>query len=159
MQELAAELDVSRATLFRWVGGRNELLAEVLWSLAEPTLAAVVARTPGGGGRRIATILGGFAAELNAASYFRTFLRRDPERALRILTTQAGSVQMRVMGAVEKLLAEETDAGRLVPPLPLPDTAYILVRILESFVYADLITGATPDAAKVEQATAALLGA
>src|SRR6201993_4601718 len=53
MQELAAELGVNRATLFRWVGGRADLPGEVLWALAEPTLAAAVEASAGNGAQRI----------------------------------------------------------------------------------------------------------
>src|ERR1700756_2927787 len=53
MRELAAELGVNRATLFRWVGSRDDLLAEILWSLAEPTLTIAVDRAPGSGRQRI----------------------------------------------------------------------------------------------------------
>jgi len=44
MQGLADELGVSRATLFRRVGGREELLTEALWVLTERTLAAAAAQ-------------------------------------------------------------------------------------------------------------------
>ena len=37
MEELAHELAVSRATLYRAVDGRDRLLGDVLWSLAEHT--------------------------------------------------------------------------------------------------------------------------
>ena len=159
MQELAAELDVNRATLFRWVGGRDDLLAELLWSLAEPTLALAVKSADGQrGGRRIATIMGEFAKLLDSAEFYRSFLKREPERALRALTTRASPVQERTVAAVESLLVEEIDRGELRPPLPVHDLAYLLVRILQTFVYADIITGETPDPTMVEQATAALLG-
>jgi AcrR family transcriptional regulator len=157
MRELAVELGVNRVTLFRWVGSRDELLAEILWSLADPTLAAVRADAVGSGGQRVAAILGSFAERLVDAEYFRDFLRREPERALRILTTGTSPVQSRVVSAVEEILAEEVGGGRLTPPLPLADLSYVTVRIVESFVYADVITGGRPDASKVEQAVAALL--
>src|ERR1700712_4307668 len=38
MGALAAELGVDRTSLFRWVGNRDALLAEVLWSLAVSAL-------------------------------------------------------------------------------------------------------------------------
>src|ERR671910_714899 len=38
MGSLAASLGVERTSLFRWVGNRDALLSEVLWSLAVPTL-------------------------------------------------------------------------------------------------------------------------
>ena len=58
---------------------------------------------------------------------------------------------------VESLLALAVAAGRLVPPLPVPDLAYLLVRIGESFVYTDVITGDAPDAEKAHAAVTALL--
>jgi hypothetical protein len=39
MDELAHELAVSRATLYRAVDGRDRLLGDVLWSLAERIFA------------------------------------------------------------------------------------------------------------------------
>src|ERR1039458_8783129 len=37
MQALARTLNVDRATLYRWVGSREQLLTEILWSLIEHT--------------------------------------------------------------------------------------------------------------------------
>ena len=157
MQELAAELGVNRATLFRWVGGRDELLAEIIWSLAEPTLALAADGAPGRGGQRVVAIMDRFATILDEADYFREFLRREPERALRILTTRASAVQQRLVAAVETLLREEITNAGLHPPLPPNDLAYLIVRIVESFLYADIITGDQPDITKAQQAIAALL--
>jgi AcrR family transcriptional regulator len=157
MRELAAELGVNRATLFRWVGNRDDLLAEILWSLAEPTLTAALNDAQGSGGRRIATAIGRFATVIDQTPFFRDFLRREPERALRVLTTRVGTVQSRLLAAVETIVREEISAGRLDPPLPVRDLAYVIVRIVESFIYADVITGEQIDVAGVEQAIAALL--
>ncbi|MFE6920926.1 QsdR family transcriptional regulator [Nocardia sp. NPDC057663] len=158
MKELADELGVNRATLFRWVGGRDELLAEVIWSVAEPTLRRAAAVAPGHGARRIATVLGDFAQAVNTSDAFRQFLRREPERALRLLTTRAGSVQRRFVAVIAELLTEEISAGALDPPLPVPELALLLARITETFIYADVISGEEPDAAKVIQASLVLLG-
>ena len=157
MQELAAELGVNRATLFRWVGSRDDLLAEIIWSLSEPTLIHVIDGSSGQGGRRIAAAAGRFATLVNQAGFFREFLRREPERALRILTTRASTVQARMVAAIEALLRDEIAQGQLQPSLPPPDLAYLIVRIVESFLYADIITGEQLDLAIAEQAVAALL--
>jgi hypothetical protein len=87
----------------------------------------------------------------------RAFLEREPELALKLLTTNASPVQSRSVAAVEDLLADAEARGEIVPPMPIPDLAYVIVRITESFLYADLITGAPPDAEKARQAVAALL--
>lgn len=158
MQELAAELGVSRATLFRWVGGKDQLVAEIIWSIAVPTFDQAVA---GAGARkdarRIAAVMSGFAGAVIASAPFMGFVQHEPERALRLLTTRASVFQSRLVALVEQLLAEEVEAGRIDPPLPVHDLAYLTVRITETFVYADAIAGETPDPAKVEQAVRALL--
>ena len=38
MQTLARTLHVDRVTVYRWVGSREQLLTEILWSLIEPTI-------------------------------------------------------------------------------------------------------------------------
>ena len=37
MGELARDLGINRATLYRWVGSRDQLLVEIVWSLADRT--------------------------------------------------------------------------------------------------------------------------
>lgn len=158
MQQLAADLGVDRTTLFRWVGNRDQLLAEILVSLGERTFADSVKHARGTGPQRVADTMGEFVQALIDAPYFRGYLRRETERALRLLTTNASVVQSRMVDLVERLLREEQDLGRLPHPLPLPDLAYLIMRISESFIYTDLITGESPDAGKARTAIAALLG-
>lgn len=158
MQELATELGINRATLFRWVGSRDELIAEILWSLAEPTLEASIGAAPGHGAEHIARAVGHFTTVIDESGFFQTFLRREPERALRILAGRAGTVQSRLVAAIEELLNAEIAAGQLDPPLPPRDLAFLIVRIVESFLYADIITGEPLEVSKAEQAIGALLG-
>lgn len=157
MGAIAQELGVSRATLFRWVGNRDQLLGEVLWSMAAPTMRDIVARAPGKGGRRVAAVMGEFCRAVVGHEAFRNYLSREPEAALKIITRNASTIQPRLTRAVERLLAEEVEAGNLDPPLPLPDLAYVVVRLVETFTYTDLITGGSPDPDKAEAAVAALL--
>jgi AcrR family transcriptional regulator len=157
MQSLADELGISRATLHRWVGKRDELLCEVLWSLTRPTLEASARATRAKGGERIADILERFLRDVDAAEYMRSFLEREPEIALRILTTKRTALQSRITAFIRELLATEVEAGSITPPLPLDDLAYVTVRIAESFMYTDIIARGKPDPSKAKQAIAALL--
>ncbi|EGD56715.1 QsdR family transcriptional regulator [Gordonia neofelifaecis] len=156
--ELAQAVGVNRSTLYRRWGGRDGLLGEVIWSITAPTIDAAARRAPGEGAARIAATMGEFAAIANRAVHFTEFLRREPERALRVMTTRAGGVQPRIVDKVAELVQAEVDAGAMTLPLPVHDLALILVRITETFVYANVITGEEPDAAKVAQACAAMLG-
>ena len=160
MQQLAAELGVDRSTLFRWVGSRDELVSQILHELGQKALTRVLRRVRDDGltgAPLVAETLAGFADELISASFFRTYLRREPERALRLLTTNAGFIQREMINAVERLLDEQVDPAALSYPMPVHDLAYLVVRIGESFIYTELITGGTPDSGKARTALLALL--
>jgi AcrR family transcriptional regulator len=158
MKKLAAQLDVDRTTLFRWVGNRDELLGQVLCSAAEPTWTKALAGMRSEGAQGVAQVLGDYVLSLIESPSLRAFLRAEPERALRLLTTRAGVLQREVVGYVEALLKQEEDRGNLRHPLAVHDLAYLIIRIAESFIYTDLITGEEPDAEKARTAVAALLG-
>jgi AcrR family transcriptional regulator len=157
MQALAEEVGTSRVTLHRWVGSRDLLLGEILWSLTEPTLADARKATRRHGGAGIAEAWGRFLRTVNDAAFMRSFLEREPEIALRVLTTKSSPLQARLVDAVSEMIEAEVDAERLKAPMEVHDLAYVVVRLGESFVYSDVITGGEPDPTKAEQATAALL--
>lgn len=141
MGALATSLGVDRTSLFRWVGNRDRLLSEILWSLAVPTLDSAAAAAAPSGATRLVDVLDRFTANLIDAPYFRVFLTREPARALRLLTTSDSDVQSRFVARITELVTETVDPA----PLSAEELARLLVRISESFTYADLISGETPD--------------
>jgi AcrR family transcriptional regulator len=159
MGALAAEVGIDRATLFRWVGNREQLLAEVIWSVCAPTWQQALNETAGAGPERVVGVFTAFTDKVIGSEFFRAYLRRERDRALRLLTTRAGIHQARVTALFEGLLAAEQCSSRLPLPLPVHDMAYVMVRVAESFIYSDLIVGEEPDAAKATAVIAALLGA
>jgi hypothetical protein len=54
-------------------------------------------------------------------------------------------------------LDEEARAGHLELPVDLREVAYVVVRIIESYVYLDLITGEPADARRAEPVLRLLL--
>jgi len=155
MGALADELGVSRVTLNRWVGSRDKLLGEVNWSLAEISLRDARAQAGGSGADAVADTVEVFARAVLAADFMQAFLKRESDIALRILTTSHSDLQGNVIGFIEQLLREELNS----PPasLDFADLAYLVVRISESFIYVDMITGGQPDPAKIGHAVRALL--
>lgn len=156
MGPLAAQLGVSRVTLNRWVGSRDLLLAEVLWSLAEPELQRARSVTTSRGGKRIADTVHRFLTEVLAAPSMRALLNREPEIALRILTTARTPFQRRVCGYIRDMIINELTPEQIA--MDPDDLAYVIVRIGESFSYTDLITGGEPSPDRARQAISALLG-
>ncbi len=158
MSALAASLGVDRTSLFRWVGNRDALLSEVLWSLAIPTLVQAEHATAHlSGGDRIAGMLTHFVDDLITADYFRQFLRREPARALRLLTTNESPIQRRYVATAEWIVRRELGDAPLGGAIDPPGLAYLLVRISESFTYADLISGDQPSAERARVAFRLLL--
>lgn len=145
MGALAGGLGVDRTSLFRWVGNRDALLSEVLWSLAVPTLVQAEHAASGlSGASRVATVLTHFVDDLIRADYFRQFLRREPARALRLLTTKESPIQRRYVATAEWLVRAELGATPLDGVIDPASLAYLLVRVSESFTYSDLIAGDQP---------------
>ncbi len=150
MSALADELGVNRVTLYRWVGSREQLLVEVIWSLARATLDRIDERVTARGGERIVQTVTLFLEAVIAHPGMQRWLGEEGEAAMRLLTRHATDFQPRLIAAMETLLREETDAGRLDLEAPLHDVAYVIVRLIESYTYVDLITGEEPDARRAE---------
>ncbi|WP_137844194.1 QsdR family transcriptional regulator [Microbacterium sp. 2FI] len=158
MGGLAGSLGVDRTSLFRWVGNRDALLGEVLWSLAVPTLVqAERASERLAGGERIAGILAHFVDDLITADFFRQFLRREPARALRLLTTKESPIQRRYVATSEWLVRRDLGDEPLRGAIDPAGLAYLLVRMSESFTYADLISGDQPSSERARVAFRLLL--
>jgi len=151
MQSLARALNVDRATLYRWAGSREQLLSEILWSLIEPTVnglrAAQTASQPAATGRQsaAAAVITSTVRAVIANPGMQRFLDREGELALRLLTTKASGFESRLTALIRELIDEEIAGGRLQSAVPAEDLPYVLVRIMESYVYLGLITGEHPD--------------
>ena len=151
MGVLAKRLGISWATLYTWVGSKERLLGEVLWSFAEEGLRQARAAARGDGAAYIVDVFERFDRMNAEFAPLRRFIEQDPELALRLLTSKHGPVQERMIGATRAMLAEQVEAGALVLPLDIDTLAYMIIRVAESFTYSDVITGSEPD---VDQAVA-----
>ena len=160
MQSLAAELGVSRVTLFRHVGGREELLSRALWLLTERALAAAAARweaerpagelhTPGTG-RHVNAIV-------SRSTGLRRLLDDEPALTLRVLTDPRGRVQTGIVAFVTALLRRDMAEFGLVSPIEPESLAFALVRLGESFLYADVLAARKPDVDAADRLQQALV--
>jgi AcrR family transcriptional regulator len=150
MSAVADELGVNRVTLYRWIGSRDRLLVEVIWSLAERAIAASYQSTKARGAERIVQITTRFIDIVIANPGMKSWLADEGEHAMRLLTRHETDFQPRLIRAVGRLLTEENDAGRLDIPVDLHDLAYVIVRLIESYIYLDLITGEDPETRTAE---------
>lgn len=158
MQALAEALGVSRATLYIWVGSREKLIGEVLWSFAEAGLRQAREGAYGSGAAYVLDVFRRFIHANAGFAPLRRFIEQDPELALRVLTSKSSPVQGRMIEAARALLAEQVEAGDFAPALPLDTLAYTVIRVAESFLYSDLIAGSEPDVERAVQVVRVLLG-
>lgn len=92
-----------------------------------------------------------------ANSGMRAFMANEGDLALRLLTTCATDYQARLLGRVRAQLAADLDAATVRSDIPLDDLTYVVVPILESYVYLTLITGEQPDPDRAGRVLHALL--
>ena len=144
---LATELGVDRTTLFRRAGNRDTITGDVLDSLARRTWRMGLEECGGSGASRVVDVLTYHARATIETEFFRTYLTREPQKALCILTTGLGPIQGTMVESVRRLIEAEIPE-QIRPDLPVEDMAYLLVRVGESFIYNDLLTGGTPDTEK-----------
>jgi hypothetical protein len=163
MQTLARTLHVDRVTVYRWVGSREQLLTEILWSLIEPTIANLreahcrPGPPAGSGPSPAAAVVTGTVRAVIANPGMQRFIDREGDLALRLLTTKASGFEARLVAVIADLVRQEAEAGRLTAVIPADDLPYVLVRIMESYVYLGLITGEHPDPDRAARVINALL--
>jgi AcrR family transcriptional regulator len=157
MNELAQELGIGRATLYRWVGSRDQLLGEVLWSLSEPGLAQARAEARGHGAAWALAVYSRFGGLIVEFEPLRHFVKSEPECALRVMTSKASPLQRRVVDTFRDILVQAQERKGLQLRLDPETLAFAMVRIAESFLWTDLITGEAPNLAKAHEVTKVLL--
>ena len=146
MSAMAGELGVNRVTLYRWVGSREQLLVDLVWSLAERTLTDVGEATGGRGPERVVAVVTRFVELVIANAGMQRWLADEGELAMRLLTRSDRGFQPRLIEWIDALLRAErvdVDADRR-------ELAYVIVRLIESYTYLDLILGERPDARRAE---------
>jgi len=92
MGELAKELAVARATLYRWCGSRERLHEQILAQRAREFSTWAHDEAAGEGDERVLDHLRLMLDATAQAQPVRRFIAREPQLALRILTSEHGEV-------------------------------------------------------------------
>ena len=146
LQKLARELGISRATAYRWAGSADQLVGEVLASLTRDSFERLAkASVDKTGSDRVLYVLNEGMRISHEFPALRRFLRRDPETGLKVVASKDGPVQAATIDSIRDLLIQEIQAGHLSLPVDPAVMAFALTRMIESFLYADLISGVESD--------------
>lgn len=146
MGRLAISLGIGKATLYRWTGSREQLLAEVLTYLSQRTFARARSETERlQGQERIVTLMRIYLGELLEFEPLRRFIQTETPLAFRLLTTRGGLPQGDIVEMLAEVLAHERDVNGMILRTDAETLAFAIVRISEGFIYVDPVADIEPD--------------
>lgn len=141
MQSLAARLDVSPATLYRWFGSRADLLDAAFALLSDRFASAARAAAEGEGVARACDYARRVMVAASSFQPIRTFVAREPQLALRLLLGREGSVH-RVLCERTRIVIDEG-----LPPgasRPAESHVHLIVQVATALVWATFSIGEEP---------------
>jgi AcrR family transcriptional regulator len=156
MQALATQLGVSRATLYRWVGSRDQLLEAILLHLAHRFIADAHANASGEGDERVLDFV---RQIMNPSVQFppaRTFVAREPQLALRLLLAEHGAIHQAL---AEGVLAELAETRSPDEAEAITDQVDVLVQVATALQWATLSIGDEPHIERAIQVVREILSA
>ena len=152
MQTVAERLGVGRTTLYRWVGDREQLIAEVLARLTDLTWQFVEGSITGQGVERAVRSIEAFMTLTSTWPPLRDFAQREPQLALRILLRSEGKVSAHIRGGIESALRRHVPAFDIDANQDVLDT---IVQIGTALEWAPIAIG---EEASIERAVRLIRG-
>jgi AcrR family transcriptional regulator len=152
MSAMARELDINRATLYRWVGSREQFLVELIWFMTVRTLNRLDAEVNSTGPDRIVDLTIRFSEQVIENPGMKHWLATEGESAMALLTRAGAGYQPRLIAWTERMIEQEISAGNFSLPegVDAYELAYVIERVMGGYIYLDLITGERPDARRAE---------
>ncbi len=155
--DIAGRLGVSRITIYRHMGNREQLVSEVLWSLSRATLDRARRESEAEGELDFLPIYRRYNSYLGTSPAFLHFLREESAFALKLLTRPDGMVRVRLMDAFRDLLDEDARVRGRQFHLDTGTLAYVIVCIGESYLYPLMAMHDEPDLDRATEVVGLLL--
>jgi AcrR family transcriptional regulator len=156
MAALAADIGISRATLYRWTGDRERLIADAVWAELSMLLDHYDRTTTGTGAEHITNAAFEYLDGLAKNLALRAFLANEGNGGLELVTAHRGGVRPRLVAAVGDVIAREANAG-----YQPPDDPYLLadgiVALAERWLYNGGDPALNPDPATARRVIGLLL--
>lgn len=140
--ELAQICEVNRATLYRWFGSRDALLAEVLWRLSMRIIHSVIKGIPGTSLSGLMLSIQGYLKIVSTHKGQIHFLKNEPEVAARVLFTGESSIRNRLINILLVYLPRYRVFKEGDPQVKT--LAVAIVRLGETFLYGDRLGDSEP---------------
>ncbi len=157
MSALASTLGVGRATLYRWVGNRDDLLGAVLGEATERTYRKAIEQATGSGSDLLLDIFERVMRSVVASAPLRALTHREPLVFIR-LALMPGAIESAAARVTTEVIAREQADGNLQVTTSPEVLARALVRICDVHLYAPLLGGDEPEIETALELVRLLLG-
>ena len=157
MSALANNLGVGRATLYRWVGNREDLLGAVLAEATERTYQRAIAQAAGSGTDLLLDVFERVMRSVVASAPLRALTQREPRVFIR-LALMPGAIESVSARVTTEVIAREQANGNLRVTTAPEVLGRALVRICDVHLYAPLLGGDEPEIQTALDLVALLLG-
>jgi AcrR family transcriptional regulator len=157
MAALATQLGIARATLYRWTGDRDRLLADLCIVELDDLLRYLDSSTADSGAQRLERIAGAFLRALTDNAAFQRFLQHEGEHGFRLVTAANGRVRQHLVHAVADLIEREVSERDYRPPADPAVLADGIVAVGERFLYHSGDAAMNPDPATAQVVISLLL--
>lgn len=134
-QAVAAQLGISRATIYRWFGSRDGLVGEVMAEEFRRGIARAERNARSAGATKILDTLIDTCSWLANSPEFQAYLKAEQLTALRAITAANGRVQPEAVRALQDLVRRAEAEDGYLPNIAPPVLAFTLVRLAEAFLY------------------------
>lgn len=154
---LASEVGVGRTTIHRWFGTREDLVVDILGTTAVALLTDVRSRVGETGPQGLLDTFDRFNHELLEVAALASFVASERDPMEYIARADRGPQPM-LVEAIGGMIQGEIDGGRYSAPVDSETMAYAIVRLAQSFLYADSATGVRGDLDRLRRIEGVLLG-
>jgi AcrR family transcriptional regulator len=158
MVALAADIGVARATLYRWTGDRERLLADAAWAEAHEVANYLLHQSRRKTGlSRIQAVCVDFIARFADNEGVNAFLQHERGAGLELLIRVNGGFRPRLVAWLRDMIQAEIDAGHYRAPADPELLADGIVTIGERFLHHGGDPDVSPDPASAGRMIALLL--
>jgi AcrR family transcriptional regulator len=146
MVQLAADLGIARATLYRWTGDRERLLTDAVWAEALAIAEHIEHETRRRSGlSRIRATCVAYLEYFGRNEGVNAFVRNERDAGLQLITRVGGDFRQRLVEWTRNLIQREIDAGHYRAPADPALLAEGIITIGERFLHHGGDPDVTPD--------------
>lgn len=156
MQSLAADLEISRTTLYRWVGDRQNLISGMLSEMAIEAIGESAGAARGPGLERIVDLMRRFMETSAGFAPLRHLVHTEPELALRVMMAPGSRVSVTICRCLQDELERTRPAWT---GTKAEDLADVITQIGMAYEWGNIAIEAEPDVDRALWAIRMLLSA